>query len=577
MEDMMQKIKSFDQQNKIISVHFNAAFFFERGVRSLQRNNLEKACKYFTWCVDLDASNPQYRFHLAFVLTELGKYEQSNYLLYYLAQDPNNERSECDFLIANNYVHIGDLEEAEQHIVTYLQKSPEGFYAEEAEELLDLICEELERSPKRVADADAHIHEKHEIACRCLEQGKFVEGTQKLKKIVEEHPHFIGARNNLALAYYYLGQFESAVETIQDILTLEPNNLHALCNLAVFYSREQNRDLVKPIIAGLKKVQPLHLDHHYKLATTLGILGEDERAYELLFLLVKRGLYEDVSLYHYLAVASYNTERWLQAERYWQKAHLIDLESQIASYYIELLKKPNKTKQTKRIPYQYQLPYDVKWKNESSKDNVPEELITDPFIRSSLFWMLEHGDLETKMQAIQSLQLIADEEAEAVLRDFIQKENEEDYVKKMAIYVLRQMGAPSPFEAVLDHHKVTIDAKFVDGKFPVWMENWHKVVMCLNEKMVGSYDLIEQQQAQTLWSKFLRASYPNLPRIRKVEAWAAAIEFLVAQNGKQSWTKKDISAKYGVTVGALTRNLYQIEKNILSNFVKLTKTTLSEK
>lgn len=451
------------KKSNIVSVCFDAAFFFERGASSLRRQDVIKALKYFQKCVELDAKNPVYLTHLAAAYTEIGEYEQSNRLLSRIIDEIDDNLTECYYYMANNCAHMGDFDQAEQYALLYQQEEPQGIYIEDAEELMDFICYELERTPKEL-DMEHKLISKHEKARRCLEEGKFVEATRILEEMVEEYPHFLAARNNLALGYYYLGQFQQAMQVLEEILTRDKTNLHALCNLAVFYSHKGKDKEVKTLIEGLKKVFPMHIDHHYKLAITLGILGEDERAYQLLKILYKRGMMcEDISLYHYLAVAAFNTEHWLQAKNYWEKLKQLDMEQEIADYYLEIINNPSFCQGNNRLPYHYQLPYDVQFKKKDwfESKTIPKDMLNDPLIRSSLFWSLRHGDTETKIQVIQTFEYLADQEAEQALKQLILDPEENDYVKRVAIFVLRQVGAATPYHALIGDEKIVIDEKFL--------------------------------------------------------------------------------------------------------------------
>jgi tetratricopeptide (TPR) repeat protein len=566
----MQNYKrTLQAKSKIVSAPFDAEFFFERGVRYIHRKEVAKACKYFKRSLDLEPLNPKYLINLSAVHTELGEYEDSNRLLYRIIHEVDETYTDCYYYMANNYAHMGDFDQAEQYALMYLQDKNEGLYVEEAEELLDFICYELERTPKEL-DVEHKLIGKHEKARICLEEGKFVEATKILEEMVEEYPHFLAARNNLALAYYYLGQFESAMKVIEEILEKDQANLHALCNLAVFLKHKGEDEHVRNLVSGLKKVLPVQPDHHYKLATTLGILGEDERAYELFHILARGSFSSDVSLYHYLAVASFNTERWEKAKELWLKVQQLDPDGDIAAYYLDVLEQSRLRKRENRIPYHYQLPYDVQLKKRDwfNGNRIPKDVLKDPLIRSSLLWSLRHGDQSTKLQVIQSFEYIADDEVEEALRQLIMDPKEEDYIKKVAIFVLRQIGANSPYEAMLHGQQVTIDGDLVDGDFPEWMTQWQKVITCLRSGMEGNYDLLEHHEAQGIWTTYLKLSHPKIPIIRKAEGWAAAIEFMISVKGNRSKTKKEIAERYGVSVSTLTKNLQQIERSIfLDNLI----------
>lgn len=543
-------------KTNVISVYFDAEFFFERGLRYFGRYDFPKALKHFRKSVEVDPHNSKYLVHLAAVYTELGNYEESNRILTCIVDNIDYRFTDCYYYMANNYAHIGDFDQAERFAQLYIQESHDGIYVEEAEELLDFIYFELDHTP-REPDEEHQLIGQHEKARIALEQGKFVKATRILEEMVEEYPHFLAARNNLALSYYYLGHFDQALQVIEEILERDQANLHALCNLAVFLFHKEKQDEANELIAGLKKVYPFHPEHQYKLATTLGILGEDERASELFITLLKRGLFDDLSLYHYIAVSSYNTGNFERAIEYWSKLKTYHPDSEIADYYLNVAQDQEIIHSAKRLPYHYQLPFDVQLKKMDWFVNgkMPKNLMRDPLIRSSLFWSLRYGDRDTKLQVLQSFELLADEEVEEALRQFILEPDEDNYIKKVAIFVLKQIGAKTPYRAYLHGRLLEIDQETIEEGFPRWMSNWKKVSQCLREHMGGEYDLLEHQEAQSIWANFLEEAQPCMPQIRKAEGWAAAVEYFMLIRQKKKVSKAEIAQRYAVSVQTLTKNL----------------------
>ncbi len=139
-----------------------------------------------------------------------------------------------------------------------------------------------------------------------------------LKNIIKNQPDFLAARNNLALAYYYIGRLDDAVEMIQKVLQVEPYNLHALCNLAIIHQYTGEVKERDHLICTLKKIVPYNLDNMHKLATTMGILGEHEIAYFMFQRLLKSGEVPNSTLYHSIATAAWNCSRYQSAKKYWR-------------------------------------------------------------------------------------------------------------------------------------------------------------------------------------------------------------------------------------------------------------------
>jgi len=308
----MARKKHVANTNKrnVIAVHMDATFFFERAVQSLDRHRYDKALKYFRRAVEFEPDNPVNYCNLAGVLSETGQYEESNRILRQVVERIDPTMTECYFYMANNYANMEDYEAAEQALIYYLEHDPNGHYLEESQEMLELLGYELERPPRLTSIKSREGMFEHDRARSLLEEGKFSEAVRILEKIVRKTPDFMAARNNLALAYYYMGLFDKAMATIRQVLDIEPGNLHALCNLAIFHQHNGDRAELERILALLKKLRPIHHDHVFKLATTMGILSEHEAAYRLFRRLLKTGESGlDPCLYHYTAVAAYNIGR----------------------------------------------------------------------------------------------------------------------------------------------------------------------------------------------------------------------------------------------------------------------------
>ena len=379
--------------------------------------------------------------------------------------------------------------------------------------------------------------------------------------MIKKHPDFMAARNNLALAYYYMGHFDKSVQMIRQVLEMEPGNLHALCNLAIFYQHFGDRDSLSGLLEVLRKTYPFHQDHVFKLATTMGILGEHDKAYRLFKRLLKTGEAGlDPCLFHYTAVAAYNTDRLEEAERQWKQAEKFDPGSEIPKFYLNLLKRSRSEATKPSVNYHYHLPFEEQFRGlERGADGLPEHLKRDPLVRSSFFWALRHGDTDTKLQVIQAFGLIADEEVKDALLEFIAQEEEDDYLKKIAIFVLRSIGVKEPLNAFLEGRKTTVSPSPYSSSLPLWDRKWQAVMETALKQMTRRYDLVQQYDLQTLWVEYLTRVFPHVPKITKAEAWAAALEYLTAKMHRRPITYQDAADRYGVSVATVSKNAKQID------------------
>jgi tetratricopeptide (TPR) repeat protein len=550
---------------KVVHLQWDACFFFERAIRSLDRHDYDKAVKYFRLAIEKEPDNSDNYCNLASILSELGRYEESNQLLETVMDQVDPHLYECLFYMANNAANLGDFQMAEDYLLEYLSYEPEGEYTEEAEDLLYMVALELGRPPREPIPAKLPAYlEKHDQARNHLEEGRFLQAITLLEELIEQEPHFLAARNNLSLAYYYTGRLTEAMRCIEQVLEVDPSNLHTLCNLAVLSHHMNEKKKSQLLIQTLRKLVPFQYDHAYKLATTMGILGEHEVAYKLFCCLLKTGEFPNASLYHYAAVAAYNTGRIRQALKYWKQATLMDPDACVPCFYFEQVQSWMKQGYPRRsnavIPYQYHLPFEEQllrmeeWKPDSY---LLTELKENPLFRSSFFWALHHGNRHTKLKVLHVLGWLHDQEVEQVLRQFLLHPEEDEELKKIALIILKHMKASPPFAMWINDQKV----EALQSE-PSSLIKWQQVMDCCLQK-IKQYDKSQcrdmEKSLQKAWAKWNVPDHDWLPSVKKVEAWAAALEYIVAKFHGVKVTQSELCRKYQIATSTLSKNIKQLK------------------
>ncbi|MFB5269654.1 tetratricopeptide repeat protein [Paenibacillus enshidis] len=557
-----KNLRVTDTRPNIIALRLDASFFFERAVRSLDRNHYDKALKYFRKAVEYEPDNPVNHCNMAGILSEMGDYQGSNEVLESVLQNVSPSMTECYFYMANNYANMEQFEAAETALVTYLEEDEEGHFLEEAEDMMELLYYELNRPTKlnRIKARQGAV--EHDQARLLLEEGKFAQAAKLLEKISGDQPDLLAARNNLALSYYYMGMFEKAKGTILRVLQDDPGNLHALCNLAIFYQNEGGGPHLDVLLESLAVIVPFQQDQVFKLGTTMGIMGRHEEAYKHFRRLLKdSGNKTDASLYHYAAVAASNTGRYEEAERLWQQVKKLDPASETPRFYLSRLHElRSRSKPMEKLSYHYHLPFDEQfklWEKYGSR-NVPEEMKKDPLVRSSFFWALRHGDDATKSQVIQALTLIGDEEVREALGLLLADTTQAPALREQARAALQDMDASrmpahalvsagQPGEQPLEQRTAAADPQIqavLDKAFSV---------------MGKRYDIARQNDLKDLWFEYLDRISPEGFSIQHVEGWAAALEYLTAKMHHTRATYREIADRYGISVSTVSRYARQID------------------
>ncbi|AUS24424.1 hypothetical protein C1A50_0184 [Paenibacillus polymyxa] len=540
-------------------------------MRSLDRNHYDKALKYFRKAVEYEPDNPVNHCNMAGILSEMGDYAGSNDILSSVLSDVDSSMTECYFYMANNYANMEQFEEAEKALVTYLEEDEEGQFLDEAEEMMELLYYELDRPTKlnRIKARQGVV--EHDQARVLLEEGKFAQAAQLLKQISEEQPDMFAARNNLALAYYYMGLFQNAKATIIQVLEDEPGNLHALCNLAIFYQHEGGGPELDRLVQTLAVTIPFQEEQVFKLATTMGILGRHEEAYRhFRRLLHSNGENNaDASLYHYTAVAASNTGRYAEARRLWSHLQKQDASSEVPRFFLSRLEELQQEGTPLQVlSYHYHLPFEEQFRmwEKFGAEQVPDSMKKDPLIRSSFFWALRHGDRATQLQVIQALSLIGDDEVRQALESFVEDPDQEGELKRRALQVLQELAEqdvqhthtetehPERLEAEQDPHTTEgdISASPVD---PQWQAVLDKVLTVMSK----SSDPAMQHDLRSLWQEYLDRLAPEVPMVQHTEGWAAALEYLTAKLHHHSVTYQEVADRYGISVSTVSRYARQID------------------
>ncbi|MFW5437887.1 tetratricopeptide repeat protein [Paenibacillus apiarius] len=608
------------EQDNVVGFPADAVAFSERAVKSLDRLHYDKALRYFRKAVECESDNPIHQCNLAGALAETGRFEESNQILAYIVNELDPDMNECYYYMANNFAYMEQFEESEMMLGMYLSRERHGVYAEEAEEMLEMLHYELNRPfdparrTKSAGDVAAEdeltegkdsgaadsVHgaggngtanepderdtleqtaEDHEQARLLLEAGRFVEAEKVLQRILEADPDFLAARNNLALAYYYMGRFDEARETLNGVLERDLGNLHALCNLAIFERHAGHEVTVRSLLDILVKIEPFHREHVFKLATTMGILDEHEQAYRHLHRLVARGMQREPSLYHYAAVAACHMGRYDEAARWWASCRRLDPESGVATYFLEQLQQRGEGGLDPMPSYHYRLPYEETSRKAQERaarsaarkrmedqasavdgEDWEQQIKSDPLVRSSLFWALRFGEPEVKLQALQAMSLLADEEAKEALRTLLLDPGQDAYMKQVTLYVLRLLGVKGPIDVQWDDERIQISSNHIANRLPTWEPHWQQVLDTVRDYMKEEYDLFQMHDAETLWIEFITRLYPDdVPRITKASSWAAALEYLIAKMYRRPLSYQDVAVRYEVSAATVAKHVKRME------------------
>jgi len=155
--------------------------------------------------------------------------------------------------------------EAEQYYTEALELEPNNILALTFMALNKLILNQLDASKEYIMKA-LKINHHHEYILFCAgrilyARGEFEDAKRYLIKAVEQNPD-IETQNTLALTYYELGEYQSAINIFNNILEKHPDNVSVLMSLAKCYEGLKDNDKALEFLDKVVDIFPEDEDAH---------------------------------------------------------------------------------------------------------------------------------------------------------------------------------------------------------------------------------------------------------------------------------------------------------------------------
>lgn len=300
---------------KIIPYIPNGDFCFTRGVKAFKRRKFEIALKWMKKAVDIEQNNPLYQCQLSVIYTELGLYYEANKLLTNVLHSFGEEYVDCYYLMANNYAHLGLLNDAKKYAHLYLKEDPDGDFEEDAFELLELL--ELDEEEWDYIEDDLLIYQ--ETVFHHIENLQWEKALPLLEEMLALFPEHKGTKNDIAQCLFYLGKEEEAITMEKELLKEDPNALYSFLNLANFHLEREDEQEYDYYIGILLNIYPIHDHQKLRLAIILAKAGYHHEAYRRFSLLSKEMVTTHTSYYRWFSKVSYCTGKEKKSRYLWEE------------------------------------------------------------------------------------------------------------------------------------------------------------------------------------------------------------------------------------------------------------------
>ena len=352
-----------------------------------------------------------------------------------------------------------------------------------------------------------------------------------------------------------------------------PQNVHANCNISIFLQEKGCTEESEKHLKTILDMQINEPEEIHKIAVTLCELKKHKEANKLLRRLLIFKPY-DIKILHYISVSYFNIHKYNESLKYWYKIDKISPHNTISSFYKRLTWAiVTNEREFSEIPYHFQVPYEeviyrIKKINDLLK--LPERDLKQRWekgdeLMALLGWGLGLHDISIKKAILNVIASFGDEKSERFLREFLLKKNMEDELKEEALALLKQMKADEPYIAYMNNSIVEIRVSILErvsaGELP---RIYNDVMEVAIKKMKNRYEGGYEEKIREIWEKFVLASLPEkLPKIRKAEAWASALELYYCIKSGIDVDKMALAKYYGVAYSTVLNNCKYINYIIL--------------
>ncbi|MFC4557487.1 tetratricopeptide repeat protein [Virgibacillus kekensis] len=317
----MQHLEKKDsgKHNNVIPFIPDGEFYFTKGVEAFQKHKFDISIKWLRKAIEMAPQEPLYQCQLSIIYTEVGAYHAANQLLTKVMQASGDKYTDCYYLLANNYAHLGLLNDAKKFAESYLEKEPEGEFREEAEQLLEVIDFDDDEEEDWDIEIEDELLIYQETVFHYMENCQWDKALPLLEEMITLFPEHKLTKHDYTHALFYSGYEDDAIEMEQDILKEEPENLHSHINLAIFYYELGQKQEYESHIQALLNVYPMHEQQKLRVAVTLARTGVYHEAYAR-FRRLNNGLVKHhISYFKWYSTAAYKLGDESKAISLWEE------------------------------------------------------------------------------------------------------------------------------------------------------------------------------------------------------------------------------------------------------------------
>ncbi|MDO4572479.1 MAG: tetratricopeptide repeat protein [Clostridia bacterium] len=551
-----------NRKGKVIPFQQSAGFYMKRGAKDMVKNDMLGALQRYRLAHMAAPDEAEPLMALAEILSHMQRFEESNRLIL-LFMSRAEATPECHFGLACNYFGMREYDYAAESLENCLRLEPDGPFAADAEDFLDLLDDDEAMFEtvglKEDADFDANaacVYARHLMAAADYRTAIAV-----LEHELKREPDSVMLKNQLALAYFCNGERAKAETLTRALLDGGRGDLQTRCNHAMLLMTGGDKAAADAAIDELLNLRTESPEILHSMAV---LLLESERYADALRVLgeLRRLQPYDRSTLHMLGLCRYRLGDTSGAQECYRRLMRIDPDDSVAAYYFKRSRKTDMDERSFRTHWviAYQVPFSEAFRRLNHINRcllLPDEELRALWtegrrFQNLLLWALTLTEQRIKKSILSLLCLYGDARAEELLRDFLLRTDQPDELKRLVFGLLKHMGAKEPYMAYLDGRWLQgcVNLVPLDYTLPAAYE---AVIQLAIQAMNGYYPNECLSAAAGVFKRYADSLQKRFPRISsmQVSSMAAALELIGCRACEVAVDEGELCARYRISATRL--------------------------
>ena len=563
---------------KVLSFRQDHTFFAKLGDAKRARNDSLSAVSRYNNALALEPHDLDTRLAAAEVLTDMGRFSQSNRVVIPYMHEDEDFKREAFCLVGFNLFGLCEYEGARNCFNRFFDMTDEVSERTDAIlDALDYIDSLGEESPALQDAAVRTFEKKNREAQTAMDKGDF-EGSAKLfGELVKEKPEDPILLYDLALSYLCLNKKRESEEYVDRLLKKEPDNWPAW-SMKLLFARDRKNELeLKKICNKLEECESNDPTELFRINGSLLEAGCLELAQRFAERLVRVMPYDTLAN-HRLAVCLIRQKQYRKAAEVYGKLLKIDPEDPIAAFYRRECAAADADRDSAlfkdfNMPH-YQLPIerviemvkDVLESRQITREEIVDKWKNDQSFRSVIRWSFTLHEFNVSYSVLNLLRIIGDEDAVLTIREVMADVDAGRALVNEAMGALKRCEAKEPYFAMLDGNLIEGRVNLVSYDELRVPRNYTDILKRFRDSASERYSAEVISAGGAIFERFIasmRGSFPTIS-VNQSIAMAAAVEYLACDQCGAT-VSEDVLDRYGVTQRRLMNAIDRIVSSVIAD------------